>query len=130
MIGAWWWLSIIAPNLHHHLERPRLRIQTSRLDRLLKRAKTCLDTTRFTPHELNQLCNDMFVSTVADGTHNWRLSPRHRVVVALWMLANHTPLRKGQHIFGWAIASLTHNLHAFVDCVIDKLDAPGSSEYT
>lgn len=124
--AGWWYLCLIACYAHHYNKRPRLDAAPHRVDRYILQPGRSASLIRVTMRELNHLCQLLFVNPQLPRTHNWRYSDLHRLVIALYSLANPNPLRKASYTFGWSIASLQHNLHVHVDLIIRHLDGHAS----
>lgn len=120
--ACWWWVSHVAPRLHHTNQRPRLPAGRPLIAARILTRRHCANLLRVTTAEFKQLCDLLFASLDELPVGNWRFTPRERIAIALYCLANYQPLRKAQVTFGWSIASLSENIHAFVDVVIERLD--------
>lgn len=123
--AGWWWVSHVVPRMHHTNKRPRLLARRPLVAESILTRRHCADLLRVTTSEFKQLCELLFAS-LDELVGNWRFTSRERIAIALYCLSNYQPLRKAQATFGWSIASLSENIHAFVDAVIERLDDDAS----
>jgi hypothetical protein len=127
--ASWYYLFIILPGMrryHGPENKPRLAAKRAQLRNLLDHTVRCHELLRFNPREIVRLAGDLGIRSEIDEHGNWRFNPLERMMAALYMLSNYSPSRKLRLTLGWAANSLLKNMESFVECVIEKLDAPDS----
>lgn len=125
---AWYWCIRMLHHVRYGHSKPRLSAHRSHLARHIRVDSSCQALTRLHPRELLKLCRDLLINPRAGVTGNWRFCPLHRAAVALGSLASPITSRRARQAFGWAANSVGANMESFVQCVLDRLDADGSSQ--
>jgi len=117
---------VMVPLAHYGHSKPRLAPQRARIQHVLSSDQRCLEITRLTYDELLELADLLDISTDEHVVGNWRFSPLHRLVIALYCLSAQQCLRRARQQWGWAVNSVSANVDATCELIISRLDVPGS----